>query len=112
MKSQSGQANAPEPINSLTPPGRGGKVRAMDPDETFQQLMEAYADGDRDRADELASDLHAWIRNGGYVPALSLTDRFNRPTLFPADQVRALIAMLRMMEADAPHRPGPSPLDG
>jgi len=45
----------------------------MDPDETFQLLLTALKEGDREEAAEQAGNLADWVYHGGYLPeSLSL----------------------------------------
>jgi hypothetical protein len=40
----------------------------MDPQATLNELLEAVADRDWDRVDELADSLHGWLQKGGFPP--------------------------------------------
>jgi hypothetical protein len=40
----------------------------MDPQATWDDLLDAYADKDRDRVDELADALLTWLDRGGFPP--------------------------------------------
>ncbi|MFO0966119.1 MAG: hypothetical protein U0793_11125 [Gemmataceae bacterium] len=42
----------------------------MDPQETWDQLLTAYAEGDWDRIEELATALSEWLRKGGFPPTV------------------------------------------
>lgn len=41
----------------------------MDPEETFNAMMEAYAYGLHDEAKEYAMNLREWLDNGGFAPS-------------------------------------------
>jgi hypothetical protein len=40
----------------------------MDPQASWDQLLEAYADGDWDRVQDLAEGLRHWLSRGGFPP--------------------------------------------
>lgn len=40
----------------------------MDPQATWDELLEAYRDRDADRAEEYATALHEWLQKGGFPP--------------------------------------------
>jgi len=40
----------------------------MDPQASWDQLLEAYAEGDWDRVQDLAEGLLHWLRRGGFPP--------------------------------------------
>jgi hypothetical protein len=56
----------------------------MDPQATWNQLLDAYAAGDWDVIEERATDLIAWLDRGGFPPKV-----LNRPSP-GADWDRAL----------------------
>ena len=43
----------------------------MDPNQTLSDLLEAFADGDRDSALEHLDDLRTWLKMGGFMPRLT-----------------------------------------
>ena len=43
----------------------------MDPNATWQELLDAIAQGDRERAIELLHALLAWLEHGGFMPQVS-----------------------------------------
>ncbi|WP_144056783.1 hypothetical protein [Rhodopirellula europaea] len=90
---------------------QGGSVPAMDPNETFQMMLDAIARGDRNEAGELANVLAEWMQRGGFAPALSLTDRFNQPQPIDRELIVALVNKFRMPEHQSVRASGPSPLD-
>jgi hypothetical protein len=40
----------------------------MDPQASWEQLLEAYADGDWDRVEDLAEALLTWLERDGFPP--------------------------------------------
>ncbi|MEL7496558.1 MAG: hypothetical protein AAFN77_03045 [Planctomycetota bacterium] len=42
----------------------------MDPNETWNQLLEAYYDSDSERVIELSEAMLRWLRRGGFGPGL------------------------------------------
>ena len=54
----------------------------MDPQATWQRLLDAYGAQDRTEAKEAAGDLLAWLRRGGFppqiLPGLPMDDAWNR----------------------------------
>ncbi len=44
-------------------------VRRMDPEETFNAMMEAFAYGLHDEAEEYARNLQEWLDKGGFAPS-------------------------------------------
>jgi hypothetical protein len=40
----------------------------MDPQANWEQLLEAYGEGDWDRVQDLADGLFHWLRRGGFPP--------------------------------------------
>ena len=40
----------------------------MDPQQTWQEMLDAYASGQLSQADELASALLDWLDKGGFPP--------------------------------------------
>lgn len=40
----------------------------MDPQATWEQLLDAYAEGDSQRVEELADALLEWLKRGGFPP--------------------------------------------
>jgi hypothetical protein len=46
------------------------KGERMDPQAAWDQLLAAYAAGDWDQIEELATDLLAWLDRGGFPPMI------------------------------------------
>ena len=53
----------------------------MDPQATWQRLLDAYAAQDRTEATEAAGDLLVWLRGGGFppqtLPGMPMDDAWN-----------------------------------
>ena len=53
----------------------------MDPQATWQRLLEAYGSCDWAEAKQAAEDLHTWLRGGGFPPQTQsspMNDAWNR----------------------------------
>lgn len=50
----------------------------MDPEATWRDLSEAYAESDWDRIEELAGALFQWVHNGGFPPRILGKSEFDR----------------------------------
>lgn len=72
----------------------------MDPQATWERLLDAYADDDRDGAVEHATALLAWLEKGGFPPR-TVSHRRLRPA---ADRLIALATCRLALERQPPGR--------
>jgi len=50
----------------------------LDPQAAFDQLAEAYEEGDMDLVRDLAQGLREWLRKGGFAPRIAGRESFDR----------------------------------
>lgn len=50
----------------------------MDPNQSWQELSNAFNEGDSEHCRELASGLAKWVESGGFPPTITRHQNFDR----------------------------------
>ncbi|WP_430450710.1 hypothetical protein [Rhodopirellula europaea] len=82
----------------------------MDPNETFEAMIDAWAQGLTEEAAAYAESLTAWLHRGGFPPQLKVVFAHAAPIQVTGDLSRVMIeSACRMVLSHPDQSPSPQP---